>query len=46
MIPVIHLATIAGCTPPQGLGILLVTEFARSTQALAAEEVREIVRLA
>ena len=46
MIPVINLAAIAGCTPTQGLGILLVTEFARTTQAFAVEEVSEIVRLA
>ena len=34
-----------GCTPSKGLGILLVTEFARTTQAFAVEEVDEIVRL-
>lgn len=46
MIPVINLAAITGCNPTKGLGILLVTEFARTTQAFAVEEVNEIVRLA
>ena len=45
MIPVINLPMITGCNPTKGLGILLVTEFARSTQAFAVEEVNEIVRL-
>lgn len=45
MIPVINLAAITGCNPTKGLGILLVTEFARTTQAFAVEEVNEIVRL-
>lgn len=45
MIPVINLPLITGCNPTKGLGILLVTEFARSTQAFAVEEVNEIVRL-
>ena len=45
MIPVINLAGITGCNPTKGLGILLVTEFARKTQAFAVEEVNEIVRL-
>jgi len=45
MIPVINLPLITGCTPSKGLGILLVTEFARTTQAFAVEEVNEIVRL-
>ena len=45
MIPVINLPMITGCNPTKGLGILLVTEFARSTQAFAVEEVSEIVRL-
>ena len=34
-----------GCEPSRGLNILLVTEFARSTQAFAVEEVDDIVRL-
>ena len=45
MIPVINLPAITGCDPGKGLGILLVTEFARTTQAFAVEEVNEIVRL-
>lgn len=45
IIPVINLAAVVGCTPTQGLSILLVTEFARTTQAFAVEEVNEIVRL-
>ena len=45
MIPVVNLSLIAGCNPTKGLGILLVTEFARTTQAFAVEEVNEIVRL-
>jgi two-component system chemotaxis response regulator CheV len=45
MIPVINLPLIVGCNPTKGLGILLVTEFARTTQAFAVEEVNEIVRL-
>ena len=45
MIPVINLPALTGCNPGKGLGILLVTEFARTTQAFAVEEVNEIVRL-
>ena len=45
MITVINLPAITGCNPTKGLGILLVTEFARTTQAFAVEEVNEIVRL-
>ena len=45
MIAVINLPAIVGCTPTKGLGILLVTEFARTTQGFAVEEVNEIVRL-
>lgn len=45
MIPVVNLPLITGCNPSKGLGILLVTEFARTTQAFAVEEVNEIVRL-
>ncbi len=45
IIPVINLPAVVGCKPSNGLGILLVTEFARSTQAFAVEEVSEIVRL-
>ncbi|MEO5660264.1 MAG: chemotaxis protein [Polaromonas sp.] len=45
IIPVIDLPAVVGCKPANGLAILLVTEFARSTQAFAVEEVSEIVRL-
>ncbi len=45
MITVIDLPKVVGCHPSKGLGILLVTEFARTTQAFAVEEVNEIVRL-
>jgi len=45
MIPVINLPAVVGCNPVKGLGILLVTEFARTTQGFAVEEVNEIVRL-
>ncbi|GAB3543338.1 chemotaxis protein [Noviherbaspirillum agri] len=45
IIPVIDLPAIVGCTPQTGLNILLITEFARTTQAFAVESVEEIVRL-
>lgn len=45
IIPVINLPAIAGCTPRTGLNILLITEYARSTQAFAVESVEDIVRL-
>jgi two-component system chemotaxis response regulator CheV len=45
IIPVINLPAVAGCTPKNGLTILMVTEFARTVQAFAVEDVREIVRL-
>lgn len=45
LIPVIDLPTVAGCTPATGLNLLLVTEYARSTQAFAVESVEDIVRL-
>lgn len=45
IIPVIDLPAVVGCTPKLGLSILLVTEYSRSTQAFAVEEVSEIVRL-
>jgi two-component system chemotaxis response regulator CheV len=45
IIPVIDLPAMVGCTPKRGLNILLVTEYARTTQAFAVEEVDEIVRL-
>ncbi|EHP44317.1 chemotaxis protein CheY [Cupriavidus basilensis OR16] len=45
VIPVIDLPKMVGCTPRTGLNILLVTEYARSTQGFAVEAVEEIVRL-
>ncbi|MGQ9724542.1 MAG: chemotaxis protein [Tepidimonas sp.] len=45
VIPVIDLPAVVGCTPETGLNLMLVTEFARSTQAFAAESVEDIVRL-
>lgn len=45
IIPVIDLPSIVGCVPKTGLNILLVTEYARSTQAFAVESVDDIVRL-
>jgi two-component system chemotaxis response regulator CheV len=44
IIPVIDLPTVVGCTPT-GRNILLVTEYERSVQGFAVEEVEEIVRL-
>ncbi len=45
ILPVINLPAVAGCTPKTGLNILLITEYARSTQAFAVETVDDIVRL-
>lgn len=45
IIPVIDLAAVAGCTPSNGLNILLITEYARSVQAFAVESVENITRL-
>lgn len=45
IIPVIDLCSVVGCVPKSGLNIMLVTEFARSTQGFAVESVEEIVRL-
>ncbi|NIC41381.1 chemotaxis protein [Aquabacterium sp. A08] len=45
VIPVIDLPAVVGCTPQTGLNIMLVTEYARTTQAFAAESVEDIVRL-
>ncbi|MFX5521631.1 chemotaxis protein CheW, partial [Acinetobacter baumannii] len=42
---VVDLPAVAGCKPGHGLNILLITEFARHTQAFAVESVEEIVRL-
>jgi len=44
IIPVIDLPSVVGCTP-SALNILLVTEYERSVQGFAVEEVEEIVRL-
>jgi two-component system chemotaxis response regulator CheV len=45
IIPVIDLPGVVGCTPKTGLNILIVTEYERSVQGFAVEEVEEIVRL-
>jgi two-component system chemotaxis response regulator CheV len=45
IIPVINLPAVVGCSPKKGLNILMVTEFGRTVQAFAVEDVREIVRL-
>ncbi len=45
IIPVMDLPAIVGVKPKTGLNIMLVTEFARTTQAFAVESVDEIVRL-
>lgn len=45
VIPVIDLPLIVGCKPQTGLNIMLVTEYARTTQAFAVESVEDIVRL-
>ncbi|TSE20153.1 Chemotaxis protein CheV [Tepidimonas alkaliphilus] len=45
VIPVIDLPAVVGCTPETGLNLMLVTEYARSTQGFAAEAVEDIVRL-
>ncbi len=45
VIPVLNLPAIVGCKPQTGLNIMLVTEYARTTQAFAVESVEDIVRL-
>ncbi len=45
VIPAIDLPAVIGCTPKTGLNIILVTEYARTTQAFAVESVEDIVRL-
>ena len=45
IITVIDLPKVIGCTPKKGTSILLITEYARSIQAFAVEEVSEIIRL-
>jgi two-component system, chemotaxis family, chemotaxis protein CheV len=45
IIPVIDLPAVVGCNPKKGRTILMVTEYGRTVQAFAVEEVNEIVRL-
>ncbi|NLS54572.1 chemotaxis protein [Hafnia alvei] len=45
IMPVIDLPAALGCTPETGLNLLLITEYARSTQAFAVEAVDNIIRL-
>ncbi|MDP2029762.1 MAG: chemotaxis protein [Thiobacillus sp.] len=45
ILPVINLSAVVGCNPKSGLNILLITEYARTTQAFAVESVEDIVRL-
>ncbi len=45
IIPVIDLPAVVGCNPTKGRTILMVTEYARTVQAFAVEQVNEIVRL-
>jgi two-component system chemotaxis response regulator CheV len=45
IIPVLDLPALVGCTLPHPPKILIITEFARTTQAFAVEDVNEIVRL-
>lgn len=45
ILPVIDLSGVCGCKPATGHNILLITEYARSTQAFAVESVEDIVRL-
>lgn len=45
IIPVLDLPSLVGCTLSAPPKILIVTEFARTTQAFAVEDVNEIVRL-
>jgi two-component system chemotaxis response regulator CheV len=44
IIPVVDLPAVAGCVP-SGLNILIVTEYERSIQGFAVEDVEEIKRL-
>lgn len=45
LIPVLDLPAIMGCQPAGPMKIMLVTEYARTTQAFAIESVEDIVRL-
>ncbi len=44
IVPVVDLPAVVGCTP-RGLNFLIVTEYERSVQGFAVEEVEEITRL-
>jgi two-component system chemotaxis response regulator CheV len=45
IIPVINLPAVVGCNATKGLKNLMITEFGRTVQAFAVEDVREIVQL-
>ena len=45
IVPVIDLPGVLGCVPETGLKMLMITEFSRTTQAFAVEEVEDIARL-
>jgi two-component system, chemotaxis family, chemotaxis protein CheV len=45
LIPLIDLSGVAGCVAQTNSGIVLVTEFARTTQAFLVDEVEEIVQM-
>jgi two-component system chemotaxis response regulator CheV len=45
LIPVIDLPRVSGCIAQSNSGIVLVTEFARTTQAFLVDEVMEIVQI-
>jgi two-component system chemotaxis response regulator CheV len=45
LIPVIDLPSLVGCKRQTEAGIVLVTEFARTTQAFLVDEVMEIIQL-
>ena len=45
IIPVINLPAVVGCQPSKGMNILMVTEYGRTVQGFAVEDVNEIVRM-
>jgi two-component system chemotaxis response regulator CheV len=45
IIPVIDLPGVVGCRPTKGRTILMVTEYGRTVQAFAVEQVNEIIRM-
>ena len=45
IIPVIDLPSVVGCKPTKGRTILMVTEYGRTVQAFAVEQVNEIIRM-